>query len=93
MQPEARLVTKIIAELNKLDQCYAQKNHGTPFGKPTVDVTGCISGRMFQIEVKMPGGKPTARQLQTLKTWEAAGAIVGCATSVDEALKIVLEGV
>jgi hypothetical protein len=89
MQPEARLTKKIIDTLNNLPKCYAQKNHGGPFGMPTVDITGCIDGRMFQLEVKRPGEKATARQLGTLLKWAHVGAITGIVTSPEEALCLI----
>ena len=46
-------------------------------------------GRAFYIEVKLPGEQPRDDQQQFLNAMAAAGAITGCAHSIDEALEIV----
>jgi hypothetical protein len=90
MQPEARLVKKIIDTLNRLPECYAEKNHGTTYGHQKLDVTGACQGVMFQIEVKTPGNKPTPRQISTMKKWfKKSGCVVGWAVSPEEAVNII----
>lgn len=88
-QPETKLQRKIVKALNDLPGCKFQKVHGTPFGSPTVDLTGAVCGRRAEIEVKMPGKEPTKRQYKTLSDWESVGCITGWATSVEEAINIV----
>ena len=44
-------------------------------GETTVDCLGCYKGRMFGIETKAPGKKPTMRQQHTLEKIRAAGGI------------------
>jgi hypothetical protein len=46
-------------------------------------------GRAFYIEVKLPGEKPREDQQKFLDAMERAGAIAGCAHSIEEALEIV----
>ena len=46
-------------------------------------------GKAFYIEVKMPGEKPKKHQQKFLDAMSRAGAITGCAHSVEEAIKIV----
>lgn len=46
-------------------------------------------GKAIYIEVKLPGEKPRQDQDKFLKAMRAAGAISGCAHSVEEALAIV----
>ena len=46
-------------------------------------------GKAIYIEVKLPGEDPRPDQERFLKAMSAAGAITGCAHSVEEALKIV----
>ena len=46
-------------------------------------------GKALYIEVKLPGEEPRQDQEKFLKAMRAAGAIAGCAHSVEEALKIV----
>ena len=49
-------------------------------------------GKAIYIEVKLPGESPRQDQDKFLKAMRAAGAIAGCAHSVEEALSIVNEG-
>ena len=46
-------------------------------------------GKAIYIEVKLPGEEPRQDQEKFLNAMRAAGAIAGCAHSVEEALKIV----
>ena len=46
-------------------------------------------GKAIYIEVKLPGESPRQDQEKFLKAMRAAGAIAGCAHSVEEALAIV----
>ena len=48
-------------------------------------------GKAIYIEVKLPGESPRQDQDKFLKAMRAAGAIAGCAHSVEEALAIVKE--
>lgn len=48
-------------------------------------------GKALYIEVKLPGEKPREDQQKFLDAMRRAGAITGCAHSVEEALKIVKE--
>ncbi len=45
-------------------------------------------GKALYIEVKLPGEEPRDDQQQFIDAMRAAGAIAGCAHSVEEALKI-----
>jgi hypothetical protein len=81
---ESTIVKNVIAYINSLPESRAEKTHGTAYGHPRVDVTGAIRGRRLEIEVKVPGEKPTARQLLCLRNWGKAGAITGVVTSVDD---------
>ena len=57
------------------------------------DLYGCLPGGLhFEIEVKQPGNTPTELQQLRLAEWKAAGAITGVATTVQEALAILLRG-
>ena len=89
-QPEGKLVKKMVDTLNAVPGCYCEKNHGTVFGHCKLDITGGINGRMFHIEAKMPGNKPTKRQDAVMRKWRSkAGVVTGWATSVEEALDII----
>lgn len=50
-------------------------------------------GKALYIEVKLPGEQPRADQQKFLDAMAAAGAIAGCAHSVEEALEIVKKSV
>lgn len=47
------------------------------------------TGRLVAIEVKQPGKKPTELQVQRMNKLKEYGAIVGVATSIDEAIAII----
>jgi len=87
-KPEAPLEKSIVQAclryLNSLQCSYFEKRHGgrTRSGDP--DITGCLDGRRWEIEVKRPGGRPTKRQFAALRRWDAAGAHVCWVTSLDE---------
>lgn len=82
---ESAIVKKILTWLNKQPGVKAEKTHGGMYGKAgKPDITGCIRGRRFEIEVKRPGNKPTPLQMKELRDWKAAGAIVGVAYSLDD---------
>ena len=46
-------------------------------------------GKAFYIEVKLPGEEPRPDQLRFIDAMRAAGAISGCAHSVEEAIQLV----
>ena len=86
---ESSIVTSIMKELRK-HGAMVIKIHGDPYmlgGTP--DLIGCASGRCFVLEVKRPGEKPRALQVQQLEKWRKAGAVVGVVTSVKEAMYLV----
>lgn len=70
----------------------AYKRASTPARAGEPDVTGCAFGIRIELEGKMPGKKPTKLQAKRLKTWKQSGAITGYYTSLEEAKKIVING-
>jgi hypothetical protein len=87
---ESALVRRILTALNVMKGCAVVKAHGSIYstrGEP--DLHGCYQGHAFFIEVKRPGGRATPLQMFRLDVWAKAGARVGIATSVEEALEIV----
>lgn len=61
------------------------KTHGGPAAVAgTPDLLICLGGRFVAIELKQPGNKPTPRQLNKLRHYEAAGAIAGWATTMEQ---------
>lgn len=82
-----RIRTKVLAPLPR---SFFFKVHGGPFQQVGIpDLIGCLEGRFVAIEVKQPGKEPTKIQATILKKLAAAGAVVGVATSVEEARAIV----
>lgn len=87
-KPETLLVEKMMLHL-KAKGGWWMKIHGSPFqiaGVP--DIIGCYQGRFIAIEAKMPGNGPSQIQSKVISLLKAAGARVGVAYSVKEALMI-----
>lgn len=66
------------------------KIHGSSYtrkGEP--DLIGCMrgDGRMFTIEVKRPGNRPTVLQAERLRWWKERGAISFWADSVERVIE------
>lgn len=101
MNPETALQNKIIVALCQ-NGCVA-RNHTvgqfyTKYGaivnighQGESDIFGhrISDGKALYIEVKLPGEKPREDQKNFLDAMKRAGAITGCAHSVEEALEIV----
>ena len=101
MNRETKLQNEIIAALC-LNGCVA-RNHTVGLfytmygGKVRVGTEGesdimghrKSDGMAFYIEVKLPGEKPRPAQQRFLDAMVRAGAIAGCAHSIEEALEIV----
>lgn len=101
MNRETKLQNEIIAALC-LNGCVA-RNHTVGLfytmygGKVRVGTEGesdimghrKSDGMAFYIEVKLPGEKPRPEQQRFLDAMVRAGAIAGCAHSIEEALEIV----
>ena len=51
------------------------------------DLLGCYNRRMFAIEVKKPGGKPTPDQIAFLDAVRGAGGIGFVATSTEDVIE------
>lgn len=82
---ESTLKKNVLDYLNSLPGCKAIKIHGNAYTEAgTPDIAGCMMGRAFWIELKVPGEEPTAIQRKRLQEWAEAGAIVGVVTSVEE---------
>lgn len=88
---ESTLSKRIVDALNRIPNCHAEKRWtGGLFAKVgEADVTGCIGGQRFEIEVKVPGKRARKVQAKRLEAWGRAGALVGTATSVAEAGSVV----
>ena len=101
MNPETKLQNEIIAALC-LNGCVARNHtvgqfytkygaivHIGQHGESDIFGHRISDGKAIYIEVKLPGEKPRQDQDKFLKAMRAAGAISGCAHSVEEALAIV----
>jgi len=89
-RPEANLVRRVLAELNSWPQCQAIKRHGSIYSRAgDPDILGCYRGRMFALEAKAPGKKPSPIQRKRLREWRDAGAVSGRFDSLDHALELV----
>jgi hypothetical protein len=89
-QSEAALSTAIIERYNRLRHIKCQKIKGTAYGKPTLDILGSKHGRLFWLEVKQPGKKPTKRQFNTMQEWIDEGAIATWTTSIEGAMRFLM---
>ena len=82
---ESNLVSSIRKYLRSINGIKVIKIHGSSYTEiGTPDLIGCYQGRMFLIEVKMPGNHPTPIQIHRMKQWENAGAIVFVANDLKE---------
>jgi len=89
---EKAVVARIMAALKKIPGVVVRKRHGTAMGVAgDPDLYGSIRGRHFEIEVKRPGDPgsiPTELQTRRMQEWRDAGAMVGIARSMEDALQI-----
>lgn len=86
---ETALVKQILAALRAVPGVVARKRHGSAWsvaGDP--DIYGSLRGRHFELEVKRRDGAVTELQQARLRDWARAGALVGVARSVAEALAV-----
>jgi len=85
---ERSLQSTIIKKLNKhpstLVRCRSADSVGHFAGDP--DITGSIDGFHVEIEVKVPGEKPTRLQYERLHNWYFTGACCTWVDSIEEAL-------
>lgn len=86
---EDAIVKSIRRWLKSLPRCYHEKRWGGGYSKAgQPDISGCINGRSFQLEVKRPGGVLGDRQRIELDMWERAGAVVGVVYSLDDVRRL-----
>jgi hypothetical protein len=89
---EKHVVARIMKVLRQQQGIVVRKRHGTAMGVAgDPDLYGSVRGRHFEIEVKRPddpGSAPTELQVQRMQEWRAAGARVGIARCVEDALAI-----
>ena len=87
---EKEVVLSILHYLKDLPKCHYISPHSNiymPAGTPNII---CVrNGVPFFIEAKKPGGQLSSIQQIQMDRWLEAGAIVGVATSVEEAKDII----
>lgn len=86
---ESTLVRQIMAALRATPGVVVRKRHGSAWsvaGDP--DIYGSIRGQHFELEVKRRDGVVTELQQARMRDWAKAGALVGVARSVREALAV-----
>lgn len=94
MNPETRLVNKIVRYLKKIPCSHHLKMHGSQYArKGTPDILfSCLSFKKtgkeaFFFEVKPPGEKPTAAQCLEIERWRQAGVHARVVYSVDDVVE------
>lgn len=76
-KPEREVVSEGINYLRSIGG-YAWKVHGGRMGSTgEPDVDACVRGRSVKLEAKAGNNKPTGPQIQSLRRWQRAGALVG----------------
>lgn len=81
---ETERTNDVLAWLNVQPFTCAIKKHTNAYGQGGhPDIIGCRGGRTLMIEMKKPGETPTLRQMERLRTWQAAGAAVCWASDVE----------
>ena len=86
-QREGELARAIIQALSARVGGFWCKIHGGPFQKAGLpDIVGCVDGKFFGIEVKMPGKEPTALQARVLEEITDSGGYATWVTRVGQAV-------
>jgi hypothetical protein len=85
---ESDLSGALTSALNCLEGVKCQKIKGTAYGKPTLDILGSKNGRLFWLEVKQPGKKPTKRQFNTMNEWIKVGCIATWTTDLSATINM-----
>ncbi|NUT90843.1 MAG: hypothetical protein HOY78_02320 [Saccharothrix sp.] len=84
VRSETARTEAVLKYLKALPETYAFKKHTGAHGEPGhPDIFACHRGRMVLVEMKVPGRKPTALQMQRLRIWQEAGAAVCWANEVE----------
>lgn len=87
---EASIVKNMLKYLNGLPNSMFVKRHGARTRSGDPDITGCLGGQHWEIEVKRPGNTPTKRQWSRLDKWSDAGA-VSCWVDNLDTLRMIVE--
>lgn len=90
-KPETALRTRIVKALRQ-EGGFWEVIHGSAYQRAGLpDIIGCLDGRYYGLEVKVPGREAavTPRQARTLEEITRAGGVAGVISSVDQALHLV----
>lgn len=82
-------ITASIRSLLKQFGIFHYKNHGGLGSAPGLpDITGCLNGKGFWLEVKTERGRLSPHQERFIKNIQDAGGIAGVVHSVDEVVEL-----
>lgn len=86
MPKESSFQSQALVYLNSINGCVAENVSGNSAQSGRADINGCINGRSFRIELKVPdhGNTPSKKQLYDLLRWQKAGAIVMVAYTMED---------
>lgn len=88
---ESAIQKKILDALNKIKGVYAFKKSATPWDRAGIsDIIACFRGRFLAIEVKAPGGEPSALQEAFIAKIRACGGEAHVVRSIED-LEAVLD--
>jgi hypothetical protein len=74
--PEGKVKTKVSTLLKAVNGLYYFMPVPSGYGESTLDYIGCYRGKLFAVETKAPGKKPTNRQQQIIDSIKRAGGAV-----------------
>jgi len=85
MSLESNLQKRTLEYLNSLSFCVAENVSGNATQSGRADINGCIRGRNFRLELKVPDNKNKAskKQEMNLRRWSKAGAVTMVSYSLD----------
>lgn len=86
MPKESSFQSQALVYLNSINGCVAENVSGNSAQSGRADINGCINGRSFRIELKVPdhGNVPSKKQLYDLLRWQKSGALVMVAYTIED---------
>jgi len=84
---ESAIQKKILNYLKTIDNCWFIKTISTN-RNGTPDIIGVLEGRLFGLEVKRPGNKPSKIQEYQIEKIQQAGGLASVVYSVDDVKKL-----
>lgn len=86
MPKESSFQSQALVYLNSINGCVAENVSGNSAQSGRADINGCVNGRSFRIELKVPdhGNTPSKKQLYDLLRWQKAGAFVMVAYTMED---------